>query len=146
MGASGGRKTQPATLLRDLQTSHRQLRRLTVLKNRLDRDHARSDTRQWVQDRRARTRHLIELGGLVQKAGLVELVDDDRATMLGALLDIADQLRIGREDDDRSPQQLAAAWRRRGLRAFDADKDAAATTMGMTKEEHPDAGAAVPTE
>jgi hypothetical protein len=117
-----------------------------VLKNRLDRDHARSDTRQWVQDRRARTRHLIELGGLVQKAGLVELVDDDRATMLGALLDIADQLRIGREDDDRSPQQLAAAWRRRGLRAFDADKDAAATTMGMTKEEHPDAGAAVPTE
>jgi hypothetical protein len=123
MGASGGRKTQPATLLRDLQTTHRQLQRLTVLKNRLDRDRARTDTRHWVQDRRARTRHLIELGGLVQKAGLVELVDDDRATMLGALLDIADQLRIGREGDDRTPPQLAAAWRRRGLHAFDADSD-----------------------
>jgi hypothetical protein len=36
--------------------------------------------------RRERTRHLIELGGLVQKAGLVELADDDRATIYGALL------------------------------------------------------------
>jgi hypothetical protein len=34
--------------------------------------------------RRERTRHLIELGGLVQKAGLVELADDDRATLYGA--------------------------------------------------------------
>jgi len=40
---------------------------------------ARSDTRDWAKARRERTRHLIELGGLVQKAGLVELVDDDRA-------------------------------------------------------------------
>jgi hypothetical protein len=36
--------------------------------------------RGWVVQRRERTRHLIELGGLVQKAGLVELADDDRAT------------------------------------------------------------------
>ena len=36
--------------------------------------------------RRERTRHLIELGGLVQKAGLVDLTDDDRATILGGLL------------------------------------------------------------
>jgi hypothetical protein len=36
--------------------------------------------------RRERTRHLIELGGLVQKAGLVELADDDRATLYGAML------------------------------------------------------------
>jgi hypothetical protein len=36
--------------------------------------------------RRERTRHLIELGGLVQKAGLVELTDDDRATLYGALM------------------------------------------------------------
>ena len=34
----------------------------------------------WAKARRERTRHLIELGGLVQKAGLVELVDDDRGT------------------------------------------------------------------
>ena len=39
--------------------------------------------------RRERTRHLIELGGLVQKAGLVELADDDRVTLYGALLDLA---------------------------------------------------------
>ncbi|MCB8883962.1 conjugal transfer protein TraD [Acidisoma cellulosilytica] len=86
--------------------------------------------RDWAKTRRERTRHLIELGGLVQKAGLVDLTDDDRATMLGAFLDLADQLRIGREGDDRSPQQLASGWRRRGLRAFDADAAA------MTQNEH----------
>jgi len=76
-----------------------------------------------VQDRRARTRHLIELGGLVQKAGLVELVDDDRATLLGALLGLVDQLQ---EDEHQgvSRTDLLARWRRRGLRAFDADKEA----------------------
>ncbi len=94
-----------------------------MLRNRLDRDRARHDTRQWVQDRRARTRHLIELGGLVQKAGLVELVDDDRATLLGALLEIASRLQPSEHQDDR-PNDLMALWRRRGLRAFDADKDA----------------------
>ena len=40
--------------------------------------------------RRERTRHLIELGGLVHKAGLVDLTDDDRATLYGAMLDLAD--------------------------------------------------------
>ncbi len=84
--------------------------------------------------RRERIRHLIELGGLVQKAGLVELVDDDHATLLGAFLDLADQLRLGRDSDTRTPQQLAAVWRRRGLRAFDADK-VAATAMGRREEE-----------
>ena len=39
--------------------------------------------------RRERTHHLIELGGLVQKAGLVDLTDDDRATLYGAMLDLA---------------------------------------------------------
>ena len=42
--------------------------------------------------RRERTRHLIELGGLIQKAGLVDLTDDDRATILGGLLGLADML------------------------------------------------------
>ena len=45
--------------------------------------------RTWQVERRKRTRHLIELGGLVVKAGLVNLIGDDRATMLGALLWIA---------------------------------------------------------
>jgi hypothetical protein len=37
-------------------------------------------------DRRARTRKLIELGGLVQKSGLVDIANDDRALILGALI------------------------------------------------------------
>ena len=100
-----------------------------MLRNRLERDQARGDKREWVQDRRARTRHLIELGGLVQKAGLVELVEDDRAAMFGALLELAAQLR-GQEERDKcqgmSPANLMARWRRRGLRAFDDDKEAEA--------------------
>lgn len=67
--------------------------------------------------RRERTRHLIELGGLVQKAGLIELTDDDRATLYGALLDIAGR---GRGDDS---SNVLALWRRRGKRAFDAEAD-----------------------
>ena len=108
--------------------------------NRLARDRARADTRQWVQDRRARTRHLIELGGLVMKAGLVELVDDDRATLLGAFLDLADQLRNGRELSPEyvSPADLMARWRRRGLRAFDADREAQAA--GKAPEGKPEGG------
>lgn len=73
--------------------------------------------------RRDRTRHLIELGGLVLKADLVELLDDDRATLLGALLDVASQLRNG-DDTGTTPADLVARWRRRGLRVFEADKDA----------------------
>jgi hypothetical protein len=37
-------------------------------------------------DRRARTRKLIELGGLVQKSGLVTVANDDRALIFGALI------------------------------------------------------------
>ena len=115
-----------------------QLKRLDVLRNRLDRDRARDDKRQWVQNRRARTRHLIELGGLVQKAGLVELVDDDRATLLGAFLELTDRLH-GQDEEHQGVSQAEqlTRWRRRGLRAFDADedKDAEGTNMmGKRKE------------
>lgn len=64
--------------------------------------------------RRERTRQLIELGGLVAKADLIELTGDDRAVLLGLLIEAAATLRgEGRE------QQLLL-WRRRGKRAFDA--------------------------
>jgi hypothetical protein len=62
--------------------------------------------------RRERTRQLIELGGLVAKAGLIELTDDDRAVIFGALLEAAARLR----SDDRD--QTLVLWRRRGKRAF----------------------------
>ncbi len=100
------------------------------MQNRVTRAQSLHDTRDWVQERRARTRQLIELGGLIQKSGLVELTRDDRATLLGAMMELADQLRGGREEgnsaDARTPAQLAAAWRHRGLRAFEADKEASA--------------------
>ena len=99
-------------------------------RNRLDADRARTDTRDWAKARRERTRHLIELGGLVLKADLVELLDDDRATLLGALLDIAGRLQ--QQDGERqegraeTPANLKTRWRRQGIRAFDADNAAAA--------------------
>jgi len=100
------------------------------MQNRVTRAQALHDTRDWVQERRARTGQLIELGGLVQKAGLVELLHDDRAALLGAMMDLADQLRGGRDADTganaRTPAQLTAAWRHRGLRAFETDKEASA--------------------
>lgn len=66
--------------------------------------------------RRERTHHLIELGGLVQKSGLVELTGDDRAMLYGAFLTLVD----GLGGDDR--EHLLALWRRRGKRAFEAEQ------------------------
>jgi hypothetical protein len=74
---------------------------------------ARHDTREWQVKRRERTRQLIELGGLIVKAGIVELVEDDRAVIFGLLIDAAAKLR----GEDR--EQTLSLWRRRGKRAFD---------------------------
>ncbi len=71
--------------------------------------------RQWIVERRARTKHLIELGGLVVKAGLVDLTDDDRATLYGAFLDLANRL----QGNDRDTALVL--WKRRGKRAFDME-------------------------
>ena len=94
----------------------------------MDAARARADTRDWAKVRRERTRHLIELGGLVLKADLVQLLDDDRATILGALLDVAGQVRgVG----DADPAHLRARWRRAGLRAFKAERNAAVAGNGL---------------
>ena len=69
--------------------------------------------------RRERTRHLIELGGLVQKAGLVALTDDDRATLYGAFLDAAARM----QGEDGS--QARTLFRRRGARAFATEAEQA---------------------
>lgn len=63
---------------------------------------------------------LIELGGLVVKAGLVDLTDDDRATIYGAFLAIAAKL----QGEDRD--NALALWKRKGKRAFEAGTDAKA--------------------
>jgi hypothetical protein len=66
--------------------------------------------------RRERTHHLIELGGLVVKSGLVELTKDDRAAIYGAFLELAFTL----QSENR--EQIMALWRRRGGGAFKSDK------------------------
>jgi hypothetical protein len=68
--------------------------------------------RTWAVERRKRTRHLIELGGLVVKAGIVELTNDDRAMIYGALLWMAETLR---SEDGEWTREL---WVGKGKKAF----------------------------
>lgn len=88
--------------------------------------------RDWAVKRRERTRQLIELGGLIAKAGIVELVDDDRAVIYGALLNVAAHLR-----SETRPEALIV-WRRRGKRAFEDERGAAnykvATVPGVSSD------------
>jgi hypothetical protein len=65
--------------------------------------------------RRERTRRLIELGGLVVKARLDALVEDDRAAIYGALLGLVQQA------DGEQRDEVVALWRRKGKRAFEAE-------------------------
>jgi len=67
----------------------------------------------WQVERRKRTRHLIELGGLVVKAGMVDLTGDDRTIIYGALLWAADKL----QSDDR--EKALALWAAKGKQAFE---------------------------
>jgi hypothetical protein len=67
------------------------LLRNRAARNRHQAAKARHDMRTWQIARRKRTRHLIELGGLIVKARIVELTGDDRAIIYGALLWIADK-------------------------------------------------------
>ena len=76
--------------------------------------------------RRERTKHLIELGGLVQKAGLVTLADDDRAMLYGALLDLATQMQG--EDGER----FKLLMRRRGARQFAEEAEVAAAARATS--------------
>ena len=71
--------------------------------------------RTWQVERRKRTRHLIELGGLVVKAGVVKLTSDDRAMIFGALLWMADKLQSAQSEHAR------ALWAAKGKQAFEAD-------------------------
>ncbi|APX70970.1 MULTISPECIES: conjugal transfer protein TraD [unclassified Brucella] len=72
--------------------------------------------RSWQVERRKRTRHLIELGGLVVKAGIVDLTDDDRTVILGALVWMADKL----NSEDRG--QALELWAEKGKQAFAAER------------------------
>jgi Conjugal transfer protein TraD len=71
--------------------------------------------RTWQVERRKRTRHLIELGGLVVKSGIVDLTGDDRAMIYGALLWSAEKLK----SDQR--ERALALWAAKGKQALEAD-------------------------
>lgn len=74
--------------------------------------------RTWQVERRRRTRHLIELGGLVVKAGIVDLTGDDRAMIYGALLWMADKLNS--EDGGHARD----TWTKLGKMGFEMDRPA----------------------
>ena len=71
--------------------------------------------RTWQVERQKRTRRLIELGGLVVKAGIADLTGDDRAVIFGALLWMADKL----QSDER--EKAIALWAGKGKEAFGND-------------------------
>jgi len=71
--------------------------------------------RTWQVERRKRTRHLIELGGLVVKSRIVDLTGDDRATIFGALLWCTEKLESGQGE------QARLLWAAKAKRAFAED-------------------------
>lgn len=62
------------------------------------------------KERKVRTRRLIELGGIVSKAGIEDLNNN---TLLGALLEIKDK---------KDQESNLKKWRDRGATAFEQDK------------------------
>ncbi len=97
-----------AKLREELAANRNALKRAIVAGHRLEAQQARYDMRDWAVKRRERTRHLIELGGLVIKAGLAELTGDDRALLYGAFLELAGVLQGENRD------KAIVLWRRRG--------------------------------
>jgi hypothetical protein len=71
--------------------------------------------RTWQVERRKRTRHLIELGGLVVKAGIVDLTGDDRAMIYGALIWMAEKL------NSEDSEHARGVWKELGKMAFKGD-------------------------
>src|SRR6201981_2028600 len=100
---------------RHLNATLAALRRNRTARNRRQAARARHDMRTWQIERRKRTRHLIELGGLIVKARTVELTGDDRVTILGALLWMADKLQSDQGE------RVRALWAAKGKLAFEAD-------------------------
>ena len=81
--------------------------------------------RTWQIERRKRTRHLIELGGLVIKTGIVDLTGDDRAMIYGAMIWMAEKLKG--EDGERARE----LWTRKGKAAFAAEQMTATPTTSQ---------------
>jgi hypothetical protein len=74
--------------------------------------------RSWQVERRKRTRHLIELGGLVFKAGIVDLTGDDRAIIYGAMIWMAEKLK------SEGGEHARDTWAKLGTMGFEMDRPA----------------------
>ncbi|MBV8700419.1 conjugal transfer protein TraD [Bradyrhizobium sp.] len=85
--------------------------------------------RTWQVERRKRTRHLIELGGLIVKAGVMDLTGDDRATIYGALLWMADKLRSAQGEHARG------VWTKLGKMAFEAERKGEKLTVSQQQQD-----------
>jgi Conjugal transfer protein TraD len=85
--------------------------------------------RSWEVERRRRTRHLIELGGLVVKARIVELTDDDRTLIYGALIWMAQKLRSDQGEHARE------IWTVKGKMAFVADRESEKNTVSQAQHD-----------
>jgi Conjugal transfer protein TraD len=107
------------------------LNRNRAARNRHQAAVARHDMRTWQVERRKRTRHLIELGGLVVKAGVVGLTGDDRTMIFGALLWVADKLQSDQGEHAR------ALWTAKGKRVFEDGWKERRKETRTTSEEAP---------
>lgn len=95
------------------------LRRTLAATRRSEAARARADTRDAAVKRRARTRRLIELGGLVAKSNIEEAITeyepDTRAVLLGMLLELAEGLDLNATGEAGMEQRMrVAAWCARG--------------------------------
>ena len=102
-----------AELYRGLAVTLAALNRCRSARSRHQAAQSRHDMRTWEIERRQRTRHLIELGGLVVKAGIVDLTGDDRAMIYGALIWMAEKLKSA------DLAHARALWTAKGKRAFE---------------------------
>jgi hypothetical protein len=83
----------------------------------------------WQVTRRKRTRHLIELGGLVVKAGIVDLTGDDRALIYGALLWMAEKLQSTQTEHARE------VWTVKGKGAFEVERESGKNTIPQAQHD-----------
>ena len=77
------------------------------------------------KERNVRTRRLIELGGLVSKAGIEELNNN---ALLGALLDIKEKLK---------EESTVKKWKDKGAAAFEKDKAQNGEALIVSFDEEP---------
>ena len=73
--------------------------------------------------------HLIELGGLVVKAGIVDLTGDDRAMIYGALIWMAGKLRSDQGE------HACELWTVKGKQAFEADRESEKNTVSQAQHD-----------